>query len=125
MILVVDDMQMIVEWLVIAISDLGYHCDCSMDARSALFKIERICYSMVLIDIGLPGQMDGNNLARSIKSLPYPYCDIPLVAMSGDLKKIAPDLFCAALKKPFLPADLRAVVSAHALPPIYHDIPEK
>ncbi len=118
MILVVDDMQEIIEWLVVAVRDSGYHADWAMDANAALYKLERIAYAMAIIDIRLPGPRTGNDVARAVKAMPEPFRNVPLVAMTGSRLTADDNLFDAVLTKPFLPRDLRAVIAAHALPPI-------
>ena len=70
MILIVDDMPEIVEWLVDAVRDAGYYTDCATDARSALYKLERILYALAIIDIRLPGSFTGNDVARAVKDCP-------------------------------------------------------
>jgi CheY-like chemotaxis protein len=117
MILIVDDMQEIVEWLVETVGEAGYYADYAMDSYSALYKMERIHYAMALIDIRIPG-MDGNELARHVKTMPEPFCTIPIVAMTGGRTPFSDGLFVATLKKPFLARDLRAVITKHARPPI-------
>lgn len=118
MILIVDDMQEIVEWLVATVQEAGYYADCATDFSSALYKMQRICYSLSLIDIRLPGAATGNDLARRVKSLPEPFCNVPLVAMTGSRLTAEDGLFVAVLSKPFLPRDLRNVIAAHANTPI-------
>lgn len=117
MILIVDDMPEIVKWLVEAVREEGYYADYSTDGISAIYKMGRVYYSMALIDIRLAG-IDGNELARRVKEMPEPFCSVPLVAMTGSRLTADETLFAAVLQKPFLPRDLRDVISKHARSPI-------
>ena len=119
MILVVDDNQDIVDWLREVVEGAGYYFDCATDSRMALYKMERIHYSMALIDLMMPRSLDGIELARRVKALPQPYCDIPLVAVTGGLVgSVDPALFVELLRKPFLPVDLLDIIKRCARPPI-------
>lgn len=119
MILVVDDSAEIIDWLREVVEGAGYYFDSARDANSAIYKISRIYYAMALIDIILPGSEHGDDLARRVKSLPSPYCETPLVAMTGGLYQDgASELFIEMLRKPFLPKDLREVILRCARPPI-------
>jgi CheY-like chemotaxis protein len=117
MILIVDDMPEIVEWLVEAVRDEGYYADYSIDGLTALYKMRSVYYAMALIDIRLTG-IDGNTLASRVKLLPEPFCHTPLVGMTGSRLTADDNLFVAVLKKPFLPRDLRDVIARHARSPI-------
>jgi CheY-like chemotaxis protein len=117
MILIVDDMLEIIEWLVVTVSESGYYADYATDGHAALYKLGHIPYALALIDIRLSG-MDGNELARRVKEMPEPFCSVPLVAMTGSRLTADKDLFVAVLQKPFFPTDLRAVITSHARPPI-------
>lgn len=118
MILIVDDMEEIVEWLTDTVRDAGYYADCATDFSSALYKMQRIFYSLSMIDIRLPGPLTGNDLARHIKKLPEPFCSTPLVAITGSRLTAEEGLFVAILQKPFLPRDVREAITTHAKPPI-------
>jgi CheY-like chemotaxis protein len=118
MILVVDDSTEIIDWLREVVEGAGYYFDAASDARSALYKLSRIYYSMALVDIILPGGENGDDLARRIKSLPLPYRETPLIAMTGGLyQNDAGELFVEVLRKPFFPKNLRDVILRCARPP--------
>jgi CheY-like chemotaxis protein len=119
MILVVDDSAEYINWLRDVIEAEGYYYDAAPDATAALYKLEHLYYSMALIDIKLPGGINGDVLARKIKELPEPQCFIPLIGMTGgDYEPEDPSPFIHLLRKPFLPRDIRSIISANALPPI-------
>lgn len=119
MILVVEDSTLITDWLREIIQDEGYYFDAAIDGSSALYKMERLYYSLVFIDIGLPGPYQGDELAAKIKLLPEPYGSTPLIAITGAV--VPPEsrsLFVDCLNKPFLPRDLRDFIERYAKPPI-------
>lgn len=118
MILIVEDSELIVEWMRGVVQDAGYYFDAAIDAHIALYKMQRLYYALVLIDIGLP-DMQGDDLARVVKALPEPFGTTPLVAMTGGsyVEEGGPNLFTEVLRKPFLPGDLRDVILRRARPP--------
>lgn len=117
MILIVDDAKEIIDWLVEVIITEGYYADYALDSIPAIFKLRRIPYAMALIDIRLP-TLDGNEVARRVKEMPEPYCNIPLVAMTGSRLTANENLFNATIEKPFRPSDLRELIHQNARPPI-------
>jgi CheY-like chemotaxis protein len=118
MILVVDDVPEIVEWLSEAIRERGYYADFAIDAISAVYKMERIYYALAFVDINLAGGGNGNDLARRVRSLPEPFCLTPLIAMSGSNMVVDSELFCDVVQKPFLARDLWPLIDKYARPPI-------
>lgn len=118
MILVIDDSAEILTWLRDVIQAAGYYFDEANNGTLALYKLERIYYSLVLVDIVLP-DFNGTDLATKIKALPEPFCHTPLVAMTGG-GSVDDDagIFRAVLRKPFLPRDLRDTIACCARPPI-------
>lgn len=127
MILVVEDSDLITDWLRHVIQDSGYYFDSAIDVASALYKISGIRYSMVLIDINLKGVMSGDHLAAIVKQLPDPINLTPLVAMTGGaaLESEILKLFRHVLYKPFLPRDLREIIHLYADPPAIELHPAK
>lgn len=119
MILVVDDNPILISWLRDVIEESGYYYDYAPDAVSSLFKASRIYYAMALIDIRLHKGINGIELAKQIKTLPEPYCEVPMVVMTGsDYRLTDEDPFVDILHKPFLPRDLEAMIQRVARPPI-------
>lgn len=119
MILYVDDNEIMIDWLRNVIEDAGYYYDAASDATIALYKLERLEYALVLIDIGLP-DFPGDVLAERVKELAGDHGATPLVAVTGG-EKLPPDrrhLFCDMLMKPFLPDDLKRVIHDFARPPV-------
>lgn len=117
MILVVEDNDLIVDWMRSVIQASGYYFDAASDAYVALYKAQRLTYALILIDIILPG-MSGGELARWIKALPEPFGTAPLVGMTGGTFRddSSGPVFAELLHKPFLPADLRALILRLARP---------
>jgi CheY-like chemotaxis protein len=118
MILVVDDTIEVAQLLVEVCNATGYYADFALQGEAALYKMERIYYSLAFIDIILPG-LDGNQIAERVKALPEPNCRIPLVAMTGGADDIVDkELFIHRMQKPFLPRHVRAIIEKYANPPI-------
>lgn len=119
MILVVEDNELIIEWMRDEIQKAGYYFDEAADANAALYKINRLEYALILIDIGLP-DMHGDELAKLVKDLPEPICATPMVAMTGGTyaEPVGAEVFAAVLRKPFLPGDLREAIGRYARPPV-------
>jgi CheY-like chemotaxis protein len=118
MILIVDDTIEVAQLLVEVCTTNGYYADFALHGEAALYKMERIYYSLALIDIILPG-LDGNQIAERVKQFPEPHCRIPLVAMTGEGAAIVnKELFVHQLQKPFLPRNVRAIIHKYAKPPI-------
>lgn len=123
MILIVDDTQGIIEWVADVIREAGYPVDCAMDAQAAVDKLATCSYAMALIDIRLRGNITGNDVARTVRALPTPFCDVPLIAMTGSRLDANDDLFTAVLTKPFLPRDLRDAIAMYARPHVSRTAP--
>lgn len=119
MILIVEDNETIADWIRGVVQAAGYYFDAAIDANIALYKLERLYYALALIDIGLP-DMQGDELARRVRSLPEPFCHTPLVGMTGGTFVDEPgrEVFIEMLRKPFLPRDLRDLIQRCARPPV-------
>src|SRR5947209_12630012 len=110
MILVVDDTVEVAQLLVEVCTTTGYYADFALNGEAALYKMERIYYSLALIDIVLPG-LDGNQIAERVKAFPEPHCKIPLIAMTGGSEDIVNrKLFVHRMQKPFLPRHVRVII---------------
>lgn len=79
-ILVVDDESAICDILSASIRDEGFDVSVAKDGLSALEKIESEKPDIVLLDIWMPGEMDGIEVLRRAKSL---YPNTQFVMMSG------------------------------------------
>ena len=80
-VLVVEDEEAVRELVVDILSDSGYQVVATSDAFEAieLLRSEKICPSLMVTDIVMPG-MDGIELASEVKKM---YPDLPILAMSG------------------------------------------
>lgn len=115
MILMVDDNEHIIEWAQAVIEGAGYYYDSAHDSRSALYKIKRLNYSLVLIDIGLP-DYPGDVLAFQVVSeLSTPP---PLIAITGGELVKAEGLFVHFMLKPFNANELKNAIAKFARPPV-------
>ena len=101
-ILVVDDDEAIVEFLELALSDLGYRVLSAVNgAALQLAQAERP--AVILLDIMMPG-MDGVEVSRRLRADPATAA-IPIIAMSAQerLEAGAPLMRAdGSLPKPFL-----------------------
>lgn len=118
MILIVDDSDLILDWMRGVVERAGYYYDSASDATVALYKMERLDYALVITDLILP-DFPGQVLARRIRALPEPKGSTPIVAMTGGQPPDEEDkpLFRDCLRKPFLPDQLREAISTYARPP--------
>ena len=80
-VLVVDDSVDIALMLVMILQRAGYDAVMAVSATDALALAQREQFDLVISDIGMP-QMDGYDLARSLRALPE-YASIPMVAITG------------------------------------------
>ena len=82
-----------------------YQVENATDAKTALHLLELKKYDLILMDISLKHSMNGLDLTRLIRNMPY-YIDIPIIAvtahaMVGDKEKILDSGCDAYLSKPF------------------------
>jgi two-component system NtrC family sensor kinase len=82
--------------------------------REALLRLEALAYDVVLTDIRMP-DMDGLALFEQIKRR-WPERAGRVVFVTGDtlsgaLRDLADSGRCSILEKPFVPADVRRVVT--------------
>ena len=99
-ILVVDDEQSIVNYVVTILRRNGYDVRSADNASAALQKAEELScgLNLLITDIAMPG-MDGDELVRRIRRI-CPYVDV--LAMSGALPESHRGFVnCRFLKKPF------------------------
>jgi len=91
---------------------LGHTAEAAGNADSALLAARRLRPEVALIDLGLPGGMDGVELAGRLKA---EHVDIRLIALTGsalseDRKKTAEAGFEMHLVKPLDPAYLESLL---------------
>jgi two-component system, sensor histidine kinase len=88
--------------------------DTAEDAESAIIKATNIFYDVVILDIGLKGDLNGIDVLKEIRKLPG-YDKIPIIAftafaMAGDKEKFLSEGFDDYLAKPIIKEDLFAMV---------------
>ena len=84
--------------------------DTAEDAESAIIKATHIVYDIIILDIGLRGELNGVDVLKEIRKLPE-YDKIPLIAftafaMAGDREKFLSDGFDDYISKPIIKEDL-------------------
>lgn len=82
-----------------------YQVENATDAETAINLLELKKYDLILMDISLKHSINGLDLTRLIRNMPY-YIDIPIIAvtahaMVGDKEKILDSGCDAYLSKPF------------------------
>lgn len=81
-ILVVEDNQGAQRMLIALLRALGHRPHGVGDCQAALDLIAAQRFDVVLMDLNLPG-VDGLETARRIRSLPLPWADLPIAAMTA------------------------------------------
>lgn len=112
--LIVEDDASIAELEKTYLDFYGYECDIAANGENGLALFEKGQYSLVIVDVMLPGAMDGLDLCRVIRRR----SDVPLMIVSAkvdDADKIAAlglgiDDY---ITKPFHGGELVARVRAH------------
>jgi Response regulator containing CheY-like receiver, AAA-type ATPase, and DNA-binding domains len=84
--------------------------DTAEDAESAIIKATHIVYDIIILDIGLRGELNGVDVLKEIRKLPE-YDKIPIIAftafaMAGDREKFLSDGFDDYISKPIIKEDL-------------------
>ena len=116
-IVVVDDDFDHLEFVVVTLTRAGYRCLGFTSARAAFTHITQNPVALVITDIFMP-EMDGFEMLRFFRrALP----DVPVITLSGE-GRMTKDFYLectkhlgavAALRKPFDPAALTAIVAQH------------
>jgi CheY-like chemotaxis protein len=82
-----------------------YNCDFAIDGESALLKANENDYDAFLIDIGLPGKMDGIQTTKELKKIKHnkdkPYIAMTAYAMEGDKEYFLSEGLTHYISKPF------------------------
>ncbi|HLY79943.1 MAG TPA: response regulator [Caulobacteraceae bacterium] len=108
-VLVVEDEALIRILMVEALTEQGYHCLEADDALQALELGDRgETFDLLLTDAGLPGGLDGRELAARMKAQRP---DLKAVLISGHAGRDDHDAFDAYLQKPFNMNELVSVVA--------------
>ncbi len=91
-----------------------YNCDYVMDGVSALIKAKENDYDAFLIDIGLPGKMDGVQTTKELKKIKNnndkPYIAITAFAMTGDKEYFLSEGLTHYISKPFEFKELKELI---------------
>lgn len=109
-ILVVEDSMATVATTRLMLELEGHEVETASDGESALEWARELRPDVLLCDLGLPGEMDGNDVARAVRSDPE-LSDVRLVAVSGygqasDRERSLEAGFDAYLVKPVRETDL-------------------
>lgn len=97
-VLVIDDEQMIVSLLQMALTKFGYNVETATEGREGIQKFDRKFVDIVITDICLP-DVDGREVARHIRNSSRN--TTPVVAISGTPWMIEDGYFDTVLTKPF------------------------
>ena len=89
--------------------------DTAEDAEAAIIKATHIFYDIVILDIGLRGDLNGVDVLKEIRKLPG-YDKIPIIAftafaMAGYKEKFLAEGFDDYIAKPIIKEDLFAMVN--------------
>ena len=98
-ILVIEDESQVLDFVRAVLTHFGYKVKTAQDGETGIELFNKTQdFAMVITDIRMPG-IDGNAVARHIRSSEKP--KTPIVAVSGYGDEIKRELFDAALIKPF------------------------
>ena len=68
-----------------------YDVDIVQTASEALKKIRKVTYALIILDINLPGELDGNDVIKTLKNDPefnqIPILVVTAYALKGDREK--------------------------------------
>lgn len=115
-ILVVDDDQATVEFMIEALQGEGYLCCAAYDGESALLAITTARPALVLLDLHLP-DLSGADVVAQLHS--HDLAQVPIVLMTADAiaaTKLSTATFPEYLLKPFNLDDLLACVVRFVCP---------
>jgi CheY-like chemotaxis protein len=115
-VLIVEDLEDSALTLQMLLRMLGHTTEVAGDGGSALAAAERFRPDVVLCDLGLPGGLDGYEVARRLRSSPQ-LATAHLVALSGfgtpeDKAQAAQAGFERHLTKPVAPASLGPLIAS-------------
>lgn len=97
----------------------GCSVDCVENGRDAALQVRKADYDAVLMDCEMP-VMDGFASTVKIRSMPAPYCDLPIIAltanaMKDDIEQCTAAGMTAYLAKPISRRRLIEVLNLHVL----------
>jgi CheY-like chemotaxis protein len=84
-VLVVDDNEDMAQTLALLLRLKGCEVEVAHDGAQTLLRLRTFSPEVVLLDLGLPGELDGFAVARRIKADPA-LTDVPLIALSGQVE---------------------------------------
>ncbi|HID10821.1 MAG TPA: sigma-54-dependent Fis family transcriptional regulator [Candidatus Latescibacteria bacterium] len=111
-ILVVDDDQLMLDFLKEALVRQGYNVDTAEDGREALDKVKGKGYDLVITDVRMPG-VDGMTVLESVKR-DFPNTDVVVITAYGTIRNAVEAMRMGAydyLTKPFSVDEVELVVS--------------
>ncbi len=97
-VLVIDDEQMIVSLLQLALTRFGYNVETAADGREGIQKFDKKSIDIVITDIRLP-DIDGKEVVRHVRNSSRK--TTPVIAISGTPWLIEDSDFDKVLTKPF------------------------
>lgn len=117
-ILVAEDNRIIRALISKLLSKRGHRADLVCNGKEAVAAVQDKSYDIVLMDMQMP-EMDGITAAMTIRSLPGPEREIPIVALTANALVGQRESCLAAgmndyLSKPFEPADFYAAIDRWA-----------
>jgi two-component system, sensor histidine kinase len=112
-ILIVDDDE-ITRFYISYIYKKTAQVDTAEDAETGIIKASQILYNVVILDIGLRGELSGIDVLKVIRKLPD-YDKIPIIAftafaLAGDKEKFISEGFDDYIAKPLTKEEMYAIV---------------
>ena len=111
-ILIIDDEKSILDLLSVVFKKEGYTVETSLSAKTALEKIDKEEFDLLLTDIKLP-QMSGMKILQYAKEK-YPAMPVVMITAYGTIKQAVEALKMGAMDyivKPFNMEELKIIVS--------------
>ncbi len=113
-ILIVEDEAIIAMHLQVQLQKAGYVVEIAPTGEKALQKVQHHSFDLIVVDKGLPGKMDGIELARHIQG----HYRIPIIVMTGyqdkevisEIQKLTP---LACLFKPIRVEELKTIIQKY------------
>ena len=115
-ILVVEDDLIVAQSIKSHLNTLGYHVPAlKANGKAAVEKAKEVQPDLVLMDIKLPGKMDGIQAAEEIRKFnkSIPIIALTAYALAGDKAKLMNKNFDDYISKPISPADLKKLLSTY------------